>query len=212
MPLRRLFAAMIVACGALISGESEAAKQIKTALMPISTTIEPLKGATPPIGWTDFCARYANECAVEATPAADIELDARSWKLLNGINDAVNEEIEPITDIEQWGVVERWDFPTNGKGDCEEFVLEKRRRLISAGLPRQALLVTVVRDKKGDGHAVLIAKTNRGDFVLDNQDASIKPWATTGYGFIKRQSQENPNVWVALGEPKPGVVAVGNPR
>jgi len=41
--------------------------------------------------------------------------------------------------------------------------------LLEAGWPRQALLITVVRDKRGDGHAVLTVTTDRGDFILDNQ-------------------------------------------
>ena len=77
----------------------------------------------------------------------------------------------------------------------------KRQMLIKAGWPREALLITVVRDKKGDGHAVLTVKTNRGEFVLDNQETKSWP-GKTGYRFIKRQSQSDPNVWVALGEPR----------
>lgn len=188
------------------------AKPVRQALIPTSTTIQPLKSASAPIGWTDFCARYTTECDAETLPAQDLALDGKSWKLLNVVNDSVNAEIEPITDQEHWGVVERWDYPRDGKGDCEDFVLEKRRRLIAAGVPRQALLVSVVRDRKGDGHAVLLVKTDRGDYTLDNQEAEILPWAETGYGFIKRQSQENPNRWVGLGEPRPSIVAVGKPR
>ncbi len=111
----------------------------------------------------------------------------------------MNRAIEPITDMDHWGVAERWNYPTDGKGDCEDYVLEKRKRLIDAGWPRQALLVTVVRDKKGDGHAVLLVRTDRGDFILDNQEAKVKIWTDTGYRFVKRQSAENPNRWVSLG-------------
>ena len=81
--------------------------------------------------------------------------------------------VEPLTDLEHWGVVERWNYPDDGKGDCEDYVLLKRRMLMQAGWPREALLITVVRDKKGDGHAVLTVKTNRGEFVLDNQVGEI---------------------------------------
>jgi predicted transglutaminase-like cysteine proteinase len=73
--------------------------------------------------------------------------------------------------------------------------------LMQAGWPRQALLVTVVRDKGGDGHAVLTVKTDKGELVLDNQNEQILLWSETGYRFVKRQSQSDPNVWVALGEP-----------
>jgi predicted transglutaminase-like cysteine proteinase len=73
--------------------------------------------------------------------------------------------------------------------------------LIKAGWPRSALLITVVRDKKGAGHAVLTVRTTRGEFVLDNQEALVLPWEESGYRFVKRQSQSDPNTWVTLGEP-----------
>jgi predicted transglutaminase-like cysteine proteinase len=81
-------------------------------------------------------------------------------------------------------------------------VLQKRRMLLKAGWPRSALLITVVRDQKGDGHAVLTVKTNRGEYILDNQRDQILPWNKTGYHFVKRQSQSDPNTWVSLGTPR----------
>ena len=86
------------------------------------------------------------------------------------VNNWVNDTIKPMTDMEHWGVVERWYYPDDGYGDCEDYVLLKRRMLMQAGWPREALLITVVRDKKGDGHAVLTVKTDKGEFVLDNQE------------------------------------------
>ena len=75
--------------------------------------------------------------------------------------------------------------------------------LIHAGWPREALLVTVVRDNRGEGHAVLTVITDEGDYILDNQKKDILIWSDTGYHFIKRQSQSNPNVWVSLGDQNP---------
>jgi len=118
------------------------------------------------------------------------------------VNAWVNNRVKRITDQEHWGVVENWNYPDDGYGDCEDYVLLKRRMLMQAGWPREALLITVVRDKKGDGHAVLTVRTNRGEFVLDNQESEILPWNKTGYRFVKRQSQANPNIWVSLGEPR----------
>ena len=74
---------------------------------------------------------------------------------------------------------------------------------MQAGWPRQALLITVVRDKQGDGHAVLTVKTDKGEFILDNQIEEIVLWSETEYRFVKRQSQSDPNVWIALGDPRP---------
>ena len=76
---------------------------------------------------------------------------------------------------------------------------------IQSGWPREALLVTVVRDKKYEGHAVLTVTTDKGDYVLDNQNEDILLWSKTGYRFVKRQSQSNPNVWVSLDDSQPAI-------
>jgi len=159
--------------------------------------------ARAPAGWTAFCAEYAPECETPALDPRDVMLTIETWNEMVRINDWVNEAIEPMTDLEHWGVPERWNYPDDRYGDCEDYVLLKRRMLMEAGWPRQALLITVVRDKRGDGHAVLTVTTDRGDFILDNQNQDILPWSATGYRFVKRQSQSDPNVWVALGDPRP---------
>jgi predicted transglutaminase-like cysteine proteinase len=156
-----------------------------------------------PIGWLEFCAEYAPECETRGLEARDVVLSSKAWKDLVRINKWVNDTVKPITDLEHWGVVERWNYPDDGYGDCEDYVLLKRRMLMQAGWPRQALLVTVVRDKRGDGHAVLTVKTDKGEFVLDNQNEEILLWSDTGYRFVKRQSQSDPNVWLALGDTRP---------
>lgn len=156
-----------------------------------------------PIGWVEFCSEYASECATQILDARDVVLSTKAWKDLLRINKWVNDTIKPITDLEHWGVVERWNYPDDGFGDCEDYVLLKRRMLMQAGWPRQALLITVVRDKRGDGHAVLTVKTDKGEFVLDNQNETVLLWSDTGYRFVKRQSQHDPNVWIALGDPRP---------
>jgi predicted transglutaminase-like cysteine proteinase len=153
----------------------------------------------PPIGWVQFCGENPSECQLPVLAARPVKLDDARWKQLVRINRDVNDEVEPVSDLEHWGTLERWSYPTDGKGDCEDYVLEKRKRLMDAGWPRQSLLITVVKDKKGDGHAVLTVKTDRGDFVLDNQETRIKAWTDTGYRFIKRQSEQDVNKWVGLG-------------
>jgi predicted transglutaminase-like cysteine proteinase len=155
-----------------------------------------------PIGWVQFCVEYDPECKVRPSAARDVVLSIQAWKDLVRVNRWVNENIRPLTDLEHWGVVERWNYPDDGYGDCEDYVLEKRRMLMKAGWPREALLITVVRDQHGDGHAVLTVKTDKGEFILDNQRDDIMLWSDTGYRFVKRQAQSDPNVWLSLGEPR----------
>ena len=90
---------------------------------------------------------------------------------------------------------------SDGKGDCEDFALFKRKILIGESFPRQALLMTVVKDEHNEGHAILTVKINAGEFVLDNMNDEVKPSDRTGYRFVKRQSQTDQNAWVRIGDP-----------
>jgi predicted transglutaminase-like cysteine proteinase len=162
----------------------------------------PVGGAVrAPIGWTEFCAEHAAECGTKALEARDVVLTTRAWKELIRVNTLVNDAIKPVTDLEHWGVVERWDYPADGRGDCEDYVLLKRKRLMELGWPASALLITVVRDEKGEGHAVLTARTRQGDYILDNKTDEIRLWYRVQYRFVMRQSYLNPTVWMSL-DPK----------
>ncbi len=156
----------------------------------------------PPIGWVEFCVEYDPECKTKPSVPRDVVLSTQAWKDLTRINLWVNTHVKPMTDMDHWGVVERWNYPDDGYGDCEDYALQKRKMLMQAGWPREALLMTVVRDQHGDGHAILTVKTDKGEFILDNQRDDIRLWSDTGYRFVKRQSQSDPNVWVSLGEPR----------
>ena len=159
----------------------------------------------PPPGWIEFCERQPDDCVGATTTPRDFALTLKNWKDLVRVNKRVNETIKPLSDLEHWGVVERWSYPDDGYGDCEDYVLLKRRMLIQSGWPRDVLLVTMVRDNKDEGHAVLTVTTDKGDYVLDNQREDILIWSETGYRFVKRQSQSNPNVWVSLDDPQPAI-------
>ena len=166
--------------------------------------------ARAPIGWVEFCTENPRECATGRTAARDVVLTPQAWSSLMRINDWVNQSIKPITDQDHWGVVEKWSYPDDGYGDCEDYALLKRRMLIEAGWPREALLMTVVREKNGNGHAVLTVKTDKGEFILDNQEARILLWSETSYRFVKRQSQSDPNRWVSLGDPRPTIATASS--
>lgn len=159
----------------------------------------------PPRGWVEFCIEYNPECITRPSAPREVVLTTKAWKDLERVNLWVNTNIQPMTDLEHWGVVERWNYPDDGYGDCEDYVLLKRRMLMQSGWPREALLVTVVRDNEDEGHAVLTVITDKGDYVLDNKNSFIVLWSDTGYKFVKRQSQSDPNVWVLLGDPRPAI-------
>ncbi len=165
----------------------------------------------PPPGWVDFCERQPSECDDTTTAPRNLVLSRRAWIDLVRVNKWVNETVKPLSDLDHWGVAERWSYPDDGYGDCEDYVLLKRRMLIQAGWPREALLVTVVRDANDDAHAVLTVSTDKGDYILDNQNGNVLFWSETGYRFVKRQSQSNGNVWVSLGDPQPAPITATSP-
>jgi len=169
------------------------------------------ENSRPPIGWIEFCSNNPKDCAGGSTSPRDVVLNGKSWKDLVRINKFVNDSIKPMTDMDHWGVVEKWSYPDDGYGDCEDYVLLKRKLLAQAGWPKEALLITVVREKSGDGHAVLTVKTDKGEFILDNQNPEILLWSETNYRFVKRQSQTDPNLWVSLGDPRPAVATATSP-
>jgi predicted transglutaminase-like cysteine proteinase len=192
--LKRGAAASIIVLG-LLGGPTASTADERPLFLSVGATTR------PPIGWVEFCIEYDPECKTRPSTPRDVVLTAQAWNDLVRVNHWVNETVKPMTDMEHWGVVERWNYPDDGYGDCEDYVLQKRKILLQAGWPREALLITVVDDNNDDGHAVLTVKTDRGEFILDNQTDDILIWSQTSYRFIKRQSQSDPNVWVSLGDP-----------
>jgi len=202
----RLSALLMTALAACFTHATAGAQRLtELTHVPVSQVTQ------PPVGWIDFCARQPNECAGATMKVREFVITPKRWNDLVNVNKLVNATIKPLTDLEHWGVVERWSYPDDGYGDCEDYVLLKRRMLIQSGWPREVLLVTVVRGNKDEGHAVLTVITDKGDYVLDNQNEHILLWWETGYRFVKRQSRSDPNVWVSLGNAL-RVIATATPR
>jgi predicted transglutaminase-like cysteine proteinase len=194
-----------------VAGAAFIATTSANASGPEASTYAALGAETSvPYGWVDFCQRYRGECEDDVRAPRDIELDAAAFRKISSVNAWVNKNIDPTADHPHWGQVDSWDYPTDGKGDCEDYALLKRRMLIEEGFPREALLLTVVKERNGEGHSVLTIRTSRGDYVLDNLSEQVKPWTKTPYRFVKRQSQRNQNTWVAIGEPTAAPAYVSN--
>lgn len=194
---------IIVALAMAIGSGAASASQID-----ISNPAFALVGETTsiPIGHAEFCREHREECAPNASVVDAVELDQQSWERLLTVNARVNAEIVPVTDQDLYHVAERWTYPS-GYGDCEDIALMKRRQLIEAGWPASTLLIAVVRQSNGEGHAVLMVRTDRGDLVLDNQDGLIKVWTETPYRFLKRQSQADQGKWVDILDDRAVIVA-----
>ncbi len=194
MPITK--AVLVLAVTACISAAGQAAQ----AQQSFATYAAVGEVTRTPYGWADLCGRQPQECDVQPLAPVDLHLNHATMQILRRVNAVVNAEIEPISNLDHWGtMLDHWDYPADGKGDCKIYALWKRKKLIDLGFPRQALLMTIVRDLDGNGHTILTVKTDHGDLTLDNMVGEIRPWNATGYNFIKRQSQEDPNVWVSIG-------------
>ena len=169
----------------------------KDAGMPKELFMRVYGVAQPPYGFVSFCRRWPRECL--QGPQEESRFSATPERLaeLDYINRMVNHEIVPVTDLDLYGEADYWTIPSR-RGDCEDYVLLKRRRLMQLGWPASALLVTVVRDERGEGHAVLTVRTQQGDYILDNKTDEIKLWHQVQYQFVMRQSYLNPTVWMSL--------------
>jgi len=189
------FAAMLALT---IAGTMQAQSQTGSILPGASQPVTQVGIAKPIMGWVRFCAQNPAECSVDPSEPATVTLGAKEWQMLNRVNQQVNAGIKAKTDMDHWGVEDVWDFAEDGYGDCEDFQLVKRRKLVEAGFPRRALRMTVVIDEEGAGHAVMMVRTNRGDFILDNKRNAILPWHKTGYTYIKREGDAGSS-WASLG-------------
>lgn len=207
-------ASMVLMVIGLAAGHAEPrAHRQKIAALPHFSSFA-LAGdlAKEPIGWGQLCATHPEDCDVGKLEPASLPLSKENWATLNRINSLVNDTIEQVSDLEHYGMIEWWAYPDDGKGDCEDLQLLKRRMLMQTGMPRQSLMMTVVRDNHDEGHAVLLVRTDHGDFVLDSRTSAIKPWRNTGYKFIKRQSQEDPNIWVFFGDESDSLITSSAPN
>lgn len=168
--------------------------------------------ALPPIGFVRFCARSPVECEAPGGKPDRLAMSPERWNLLYQVNTYVNGKIAPVSDQDLYGEPEYWAYPTDA-GDCEDYLLLKRRYLAGLGFPLDALLITVVLDEKNEGHAVLTVTTDQGDYILDNRRNEILRWSDLEYTFLKRQSSRDPRAWVALMKDRPtatGFVSGGN--
>jgi predicted transglutaminase-like cysteine proteinase len=149
--------------------------------------------ATQPLGATWFCAEHARECVPQPAPPADIAMTPARWHDLRAVQHDVNLAITPAP-----GADVAWHYATDGSGNCVQFALEKRRRLMERGWPAAALRLATVVTPWDEGHLVLVVVTSQGDWVLDNLHRRVARWEDLPYRWIARQQGASMADWVAI--------------
>ncbi|WP_312356968.1 transglutaminase-like cysteine peptidase [Agrobacterium sp.] len=146
-----------------------------------------------PIAFAKFCDNAADQC-VRIGDRDTIELTKQKRTELQRINSEINSAIVYVGELEGQD-----DWKLNpASGDCDDYAVTKRQRLLRAGWPSGALRIATARTPSGIGHAVLVVSTTQGDLVLDNRTNVVKPWKAVDLKWIKIQSHENPRVWLKL--------------
>lgn len=190
--LRRLVGASII--GLVASSGAVAAPK------PAASHLVAVKPIAAPQGIGEICRRYDWACA---RPARNRPTAARMpakavLDVARSVNISVNARVREVSDRQQYGREDVWALPTARGGDCEDFALAKKQRLIDAGLSPASLLIATVLDRQRNPHAVLVLRTGSGDYVLDNLTSRILPWQDTGYSFLRMQNPEEPRHWDAI--------------
>ena len=174
---------------------------------PSSSHMKTLGTTSQPIGHYEYCKSFAKDCAIRSSSISPVKLSHRLWSEMVEINAHTNTTVKPVTDLEYYQRQELWTYPKLF-GDCEDYVLLKRKLLMESGWPPSSLLITVVTLRNGEGHAVLTVRTNRADYALDNLNQRILPWNKTKYRFLKRQSSSHSGKWVSIDDSRRSIVDV----
>lgn len=154
----------------------------------------PVGGPTAePIGSVLFCTQHVSECAREGTAGTEVVMTPRRWDQLGTVQSQVNRDIAPSSAVEI-----AWHYVKDGRGNCVQYALEKRRRLIALGWPAGALRLATAITRDGIGHLVLVVTTSKGDWVLDNLRRSVVPWDDLPYRWVSRQQGASMAEWVSL--------------
>ncbi|MGX9989180.1 transglutaminase-like cysteine peptidase [Rhizobium sp. Z1P35] len=150
----------------------------------------------PPFAQVLFCAQNPTECR-DNNGLAVVALSDTQMLQLKDVNSAVNRTMIGRNDPRNELNGDVWKVNVRS-GDCEDFALTKRSRLIAMGWSSRALRIATAYTPSGEGHAVLVVRTDKGDLVLDNRKSSIKNWRDTDLRWDKIQSGTDPYVWYQL--------------
>jgi predicted transglutaminase-like cysteine proteinase len=190
---------LAISASALFAGTADArnrSAQDSGLLVPIvdsSPTLAPFQHVR-------FCLRYPTDCKSNPDENESIVLDAEVLGLLKRVNHDVNISIVPIVKDYGSNLQDGWTIAPE-TGDCNDYAVTKRHKLMESGLPSKALRLSVVKTSSGIGHLVLVVVTTKGDIVLDNLTEVIRSWQSTDYQWLKIQSAADAKFWHGIKAP-----------
>lgn len=192
--------------GALALLTALSAPVTSSVAMPIDKNLAPLGRETSPrqaiirvqatepvlapMAHIMFCNTHKDQC--ESSAPEVLQNDDRTFNALISVNQQVNAAIEPMQ--RNVSLVGNWQIGPSA-GDCNDYAVTKRDRLIKRGFPASALLLAHVVTSWGEHHLVLVARTENADFVLDNLRNDIRRVEKSGYRWVRIQSNTQAKMW-----------------
>ena len=109
----------------------------------------------------------------------DRAVAAHGWTQIAEINRAINLDIKPVADIDQYGVIDFWATPlmvfASHAGDCEDYAIAKYAALQQIGVSDDDLRLVVVHDQATrEDHAVTAVRYDGHWLILDNRTLAIR--------------------------------------
>jgi predicted transglutaminase-like cysteine proteinase len=160
---------------------------------------------SPITAYKQFCRVYRGECDIDHRQPEHVQATPELMTTLAFVTRTVNRRVRWQSDQEHWGVFDKWDMAEDGKGDCEDGQLLKRKILRGLGVPHRAMRMVVVtfwnkNTKAHEGHALLAVMTTSGPLFLDNLSDRVltRAEAEKTYTFYYRESSHRPGGWVRL--------------
>ncbi|MGY4502577.1 putative transglutaminase-like cysteine proteinase [Bradyrhizobium sp. GM24.11] len=194
--------AALAIAGMIVGLESVYAEPVDMPREPQLTRIQHIRFETPtlpPMAYTMFCLRYADECRTQPPFRGGLlRLTGERWVILKQINQTVNRSIIP-EDAELSSGVEAWLINPD-RGDCNDYAVTKRHELLKRGWPSGALLLSEVVTGWGKHHLILVVRTRSGDLVLDNLTPVVKPWARVPYRWVRIQIPSEHRLWTTIAD------------
>ncbi|MFN4169161.1 MAG: transglutaminase-like cysteine peptidase [Pannonibacter phragmitetus] len=162
----------------------------RTLGAPEISRTEPKSTTLAPLAYQIFCLQNSKECRKAKGPKS-VPYSAALASKIERVNISVNRSMKWRQDEgDLWKI-------GGAAGDCEDFALTKRSRLIRMGIPAGALRMAVVKTRQGESHAVLVVRTNKGDLVLDNLKDQVVTREQSSYRWIGIASSD-PLKWELL--------------
>lgn len=191
----------------------------------LQTRIEPGSPMQPPRGYAELCLHQQDLCSrmrqasargivpvvlaiakrstamltgVDPREVATDLPSAADDRLLQHVNRRVNRAVIQRADPGAAAGVDEWTRSGTHRGaagDCEDIAIEKRLRLIEAGMAPKHLTFAVVYSREAGLHLLLVARTASGDRILDSRSDRLLTIDGLPYRWISVQAWSRPDQW-----------------